>query len=188
MDNNITKNSIGYYKHWLMDNLKTPADIVPLCNKMIEELLNPFWYFSISKKATRWLGVCRPQKRHIEINGNFVNQYFEAHREMVVDTILHEFAHAECYFNYPGRKHGHGDLWHHFCWVLGVSPENRRASVTLDKNAYTAEMWQLVNIETGEKYGKYMRRRKDIENCCIKGRPETKGKLAFVPINREATA
>lgn len=189
MDNNITKNSIGYYKHWLMENLKTPADILPLCNQMVTELLNPYWGFKLSTRSTKWLGVCRPAKRLIEINSNFVRDYFAANRELVVNTILHEFAHAECHLYYPGKRHGHGDMWDHFCWVLGLSPEARRAKVTLDPSLDRSHKWQLVNTETGERYRKYLRRpRTDISQAFIKGRPETKGKLAFVPINREQPA
>ena len=72
------------------------------------------WSFGLAKTKRRQ-GVCKFRDRRIEIA-----EYYARHnsREKVLDTLLHEIAHA-----LAGPKAGHGPVWKAIAHQLGATPQ-----------------------------------------------------------------
>lgn len=80
------------------------------------------WTFCFSK-AKRMLGVCKYRAKRIEIA-----EYYAANspRETVVDTLLHEIAHA-----LAGSRAGHGPAWKAIAKRLGATPRACESSTAV---------------------------------------------------------
>lgn len=73
------------------------------------------WTFGFSK-ARRRLGACKYQQKRIEIAEYYARN---SPRESVVDTLLHEIAHA-----LAGPAAGHGPKWKAVAVRLGATPQS----------------------------------------------------------------
>ncbi len=75
----------------------------------------------ISKRALQQLGCFRsPEPLRITIAKSVMED-----DELFLDTIRHEYAHAAVYLMYPGRNHGHDDIWKSICLRIGCRPKSR---------------------------------------------------------------
>jgi len=72
------------------------------------------WGFAFNRRK-RALGLCRYETRAIELSIYLVDQNGP---EEVVDTILHEIAHA-----LVGHGHGHDAVWKRKCLEIGAKPQ-----------------------------------------------------------------
>ena len=72
------------------------------------------WSFGWNRRK-RSLGLCRYRERRIELSLYFVR---DNGPEMVLETILHEIAHA-----LAGERAGHGAAWKRMCTRVGCKPE-----------------------------------------------------------------
>ena len=72
------------------------------------------WGFGFNRRK-RGMGLCRFDDRFIELSIYFVDRNS---REEIVDTILHEIAHA-----LVGVGHGHDAVWKAKCVEVGAKPE-----------------------------------------------------------------
>lgn len=72
------------------------------------------WSFAFANTKRR-LGACKYRQKRIEIAG-----YYAEHspRESVIDTLLHEIAHA-----LAGQKAGHGQEWKVIAVRIGATPK-----------------------------------------------------------------
>lgn len=86
--------------------------------KMKEHNLND-WSFTFDNSKTR-LGLCNHTHKKIQLS-RYYSLY--ATYEQVLDTILHEIAHA-----LTGHMHGHDNVWKKKCIEIGAKPE-RLASI-----------------------------------------------------------
>jgi predicted SprT family Zn-dependent metalloprotease len=83
-----------------------------LAKKLISELA-PGYTFAWDRSERRF-GCCKPGKRLITLSLGLVQQNPV---EVVMDTILHEIAHARA-----GCGHGHDYVWQQMCIKLGCKP------------------------------------------------------------------
>lgn len=77
-------------------------------------LLEKGWNFKYDNAVKRF-GVCRYRSKTIGLSRNLV---LLNEKEKVMDTILHEIAHA-----IAGHKAGHGIEWKIVCERIGAKPE-----------------------------------------------------------------
>ena len=76
------------------------------------------WLFRWQNKKSS-LGTCSYRKKEIRLS----KWYVELNDiESVVDTILHEIAHALSYVYYGSEGIGHGKLWKDICRQIGAIP------------------------------------------------------------------
>lgn len=73
------------------------------------------WYIVIDNKPKRRLGQCRPRLRQIGLSKQVLTR---CRWEEIVDTILHEIAHA-----LVGAGHGHDEVWKAKCREIGAKPD-----------------------------------------------------------------
>jgi len=137
--------------------------------------VHPFlkeWELSFDK-AKRRAGVCRITDKQIGISIWHVRQNESS---TVLDTLLHELAHAIAYELY--NEKGHGIHWKRVAADLGATPK-----ATGEFNLPEAP-WTLVNYcsieEIIERIAPRYRRNKNIRKYAIKGRPNTKGCLYYL--------
>ena len=122
--------------------------------------------------AERRFGICRPSQKKITLSRPLVslNSY-----EEVLDTILHEIAHALAVME-TGENCGHDERWKAICRRIGARPN--RCYDSDEVNSPQAP-WALVHRETGEVLAKCVTKPKgDLSLIFIRGRKEeTMGKL-----------
>ena len=86
-----------------------------LANGLIEKHLNNDWRFAYDDSTSRF-GACRFGSRMIILSMHLT----EANQiDQVLDTILHEIAHAKA----GPKKPYHGTMWGYWCGVLGCKPQ-----------------------------------------------------------------
>ena len=109
--------------------------------------------------------MCKEYLKRIELSEHYVARNDRAH---VVDTILHEIAHA-----LVGTQHGHDTVWKAMCVTLGCQP---RACGT------GAEMpsgdWQAQCLCCREVFSRHRKPEHHGSLYCVACGPE-KGKLKF---------
>lgn len=81
--------------------------------ELINEYVPHFHFFWTDRKQQ--LGVCEHGRRRIGLSKHYVQNYSD---ELVIDTILHEIAHALC-----GAGEGHGARWKAMCRQIGANPQ-----------------------------------------------------------------
>lgn len=134
-------------------------------------------------EAKRRFGVCKPAEKIISISRPLALLNPEVE---VLDTILHEIAHALAW-----EKHGncgHDDRWKSICVEIGARPDRCYEDDIIEPNA----PWLLCHSETGEVFQSYVRKpADDISEWWIPGRKEeTCGKLiirandSLVPVGK----
>ena len=89
-------------------------DAARLARRLLAEHGLTGWTFAFNRRK-RSLGLCRYGERRIELSVHLVDLNSD---EEVLDTLLHEIAHALC-----GPKAGHGAGWRARCLELGARPE-----------------------------------------------------------------
>ena len=152
-------------------------EAIELLNKKQKELVveYPFldtWSLSFDH-AKRRAGVCRLTDKKISISlGHIENNSVS----VVLDTLLHEFAHAVAFELY--KETGHGVLWKKIALELGATPK------ATGKFNLPEPPWILVtycSIENMvERIAPRFRRNKNIKKYAIRGRPNTKGNLFYL--------
>ena len=103
------------------------------------------WSFGWARTKRR-LGACNYRTKRIEIA-----EYYARHnpREMVLDTLLHEIAHA-----LAGPKARHGPAWKAIAKKLGATP---RACDTGNETVVMPGDWQATCEACQKTYHKYKR-------------------------------
>lgn len=92
------------------------------------------WRFAWDN-AKRRAGQCRPASKTITLSRHYVRLNLETSFDDVVDTILHEIAHA-----LAGCEHGHNDVWKRKAAEIGARPERclQAEKVTMPAGKYAA--------------------------------------------------
>lgn len=87
------------------------------------------WTFGFNRRK-RALGLCRYTERRVELSIYLVDLNSD---EEVLDTLLHEIAHALC-----GPKAGHGPKWRAKCRELGAKPERLCSDAAMPRGPWRA--------------------------------------------------
>lgn len=140
------------------------------------------WAFGWDRAVKR-LGCCRVSRREITLSRYFAEVHLDEQPGQILDTILHEIAHALAWEQ--ARHAGHGALWKAWCLALGATP--RATSSRCREFAPNPPRYRLQHCETGEVFREYARRphfRHGLRHMYMRGRPETLGKLVVVEVER----
>lgn len=97
-------------------------EVTLLANKLLAEhnLLEKGWSFSLFNGKNK-LGLCYHHRREIQ----FSKHYLMLTDEEILDTLLHEIAHA-----LAGPKAGHGYEWKQICRRIGATPSAMAQNLT----------------------------------------------------------
>lgn len=122
--------------------------------------------------AIRRAGVCKLHKKEICVSKHhLINS-----PAVILDTLLHEFAHAIAFELFA--ETGHGRKWKEIAILIGATPKATGRFKMPDTR------WTLVSYcnkqQVVEKVAERYRRNKNIKRFSIKGRPMTKGKLFYL--------
>lgn len=130
------------------------------------------WQLLFDKAKTR-AGACRLDEKQIVLSLWHIKNNPET---IVLDTLLHEFAHAIAYQLY--KDTAHGKRWKAIAKKIGASPK-ARGNFCLPQSP-----WVLVYFcaQKGqlEKVADRYRRNKKIKHYHLTGRPETQGALYYI--------
>jgi len=105
------------------------------------------WSFKLNK-TKRQLGVCKEYAHRIELSEHYVSRNS---REHVLDTVLHEIAHA-----LVGTKHGHDAVWKEMCLQLGCTPTAFEKSANMPEGDWTAKCPSCRKIFTQHRRPKHL--------------------------------
>lgn len=148
-----------------------------LMNQKMREhgLIEKGWKFAFNNRLKRVLGRCWDSKRLLELSTAYVQANDE---KLVLDTILHEIAHALS----PGD--GHGKVWHATCVRIGAVP---KAAWKTKENCGLVSVkekhkWRLaIKWDGSLELTDYTRaRRGNLSGSHLSGRPDTKGRLVWI--------
>lgn len=135
-------------------------------------------------RSKRRFGLCSYRDRTIQLSGYLVALN---NKDEVLDTILHEIAHAIA--NHAFGCHGHGAVWKMVCREIGARPKRcYDDNVVVPDLPARAIKYHLVNKETGKVYKKYKKKPADkvirtIHRRAMKSDLKgTRGKLAFIDV------
>lgn len=147
-----------------------------LKEKMFEFGLTELGWKAQMDNAKSRFGYCAPGDKVISLSRPLseINP-----REEVLDTILHEIAHALAYMKH-GEGCGHDERWKDICRKIGARPE---ACFDGEDVKMPDAPWVLVHSETGEVFDGFQRKpSSDYSEVWIRGRKaETYGKLEIRP-------
>lgn len=145
------------------------------------------WTVRFLKDGTyQTLGLCSFQKQQLSINREFAEN---APKEEIEDVMLHEIAHALSFIRFGRAGIGHNRYWKQICREIGAKPERcYKGEWGKDLNQPQYK-YELRHKETGEVFGRYLKRpSRLIEKCSacriwIKGKKaQTEGMLEVVKI------
>ncbi len=123
------------------------AEASDLANKLMSEHRLEGWTFKLNN-ARRQLGVCKEFVKRIELSRQYILRNERAH---VLDTILHEIAHA-----LVGTKHGHDAVWKQMCEQLGCAPKACDTAV-MPEGQWKAQCPSCAKCFSQHRRPKYMR-------------------------------
>lgn len=111
---------------------RTPMEITHWARKIMDQhgLIEKGWKFAINGRTTRTLGTCNYETKMIQMSKKHL---MEDIYEDVVDTLLHEIAHA-----LVGVGHGHDKIWQQMAITIGARPHLSK-TVRKDHNLVDCE-------------------------------------------------
>jgi predicted SprT family Zn-dependent metalloprotease len=131
-------------------------------------LIRRGWTFKLNNRK-RSLGVCKYGPRRIEISRHIIS----LPREQIIDTILHEIAHA-----LVGGGHGHNHVWKAMCRKIGCRPE-RLAPVSMD----VEPKYYLSCVDCDAKWPRHRRPKRGMSYTCTRCKKQGKqGKVELVEL------
>lgn len=142
-----------------------------LARRKMDENKLMHWTFKMNGRLKRTFGLCRYNVCTIELSRDYVEANDEA---SVLDTILHEIAHALT----PGALHGRD--WQAMCRILGCKPEQ----YVNPKNIKINYKWQMAlmlpcgNLERLQIFG---HKKTNLVRRQLKLRPDSYNRLSWLP-------
>ncbi len=154
-----------------------PDEALSLLKKKLTEhgLAQKGWEGSLDS-AVRRFGICRPSTKEISISRTLCAHNSE---EEVLDTILHEIAHALVTIE-TGEDCGHDERWKAVCRRIGARPERCYDDEEVES---PVKPWLLVHKDSREVFSSHRTKPKtNLDETYIRGRKkETLGKLEMIP-------
>ena len=112
---------------------KEYASYLAIFNLSKHGLLEHGWKFNWHKKKIA-LGTCNYNRKKIYLSEWYVKLN---DKDEVMDTILHEIAHALAYHRHGSAGRGHGKIWKSICVEIGAKPERvHKGELARPKNHY----------------------------------------------------
>lgn len=153
----------------LKPELSTIQEVQDLARKLMDDYGLIDWTFSFSSK-TSYLGVCYSGQKRIVLQLKHVAENIGKLGDNLVDTILHEIAHALNHVHGTGKNHD--KAWKNWCKRIGAAPFR------------CAQMprYRIVIADTGEVVGEYLHLplwANEIGSAMLEGREDTCGKLCM---------
>jgi predicted SprT family Zn-dependent metalloprotease len=105
-------------------------DAVTLARNLLADYGLSSWDVRLNKNK-RQLGVCKESLKRIELSEHYIAMNSS---EKVIDTILHEIAHA-----LVGVHHGHDAVWKEMCTRLGCNPMSCEKSAEMPEGDWRAD-------------------------------------------------
>jgi predicted SprT family Zn-dependent metalloprotease len=142
------------------------AEAQHIANNLLHQhgLTERGWSFRFNRNKRR-LGVCKQDDKRIELSQYYVERN---DREHVIDTILHEIAHA-----LVGTQHGHDDVWKSMCIRIGATPSSCSNSAKMPEGYWQARCPGCFTV-----FNRHRRPRRLRGRYCVACGPE-KGQLVF---------
>ncbi len=106
------------------------------------------WTFRLNN-GRRQLGLCREDRKSIELSRHYV---LRNEREHVMDTLLHEIAHA-----LVGTRHGHDSVWKEMCATLGCTARSCETSAVMPDGKWKAQCPSCRKIYSQHRRPRYSR-------------------------------
>jgi hypothetical protein len=94
---------------------------IQLCNDLFKKYKLHNWKCTVNKEHNEWSGICRHSYKRIELS----HYLFRCSDEYILDTILHEVAHA-----IVGYEQKHGSTWQRVAREIGCSGEIHGAKIS----------------------------------------------------------
>lgn len=135
-----------------------------VATRLIELYSLPGWSFKFNRNKRR-LGVCKQHEKRIELSEHYVLRNTNEH---VMDTILHELAHA-----LVGTEHGHDDVWKEMCLKIGATPSSCSNTAVMPDGYWQAKCPGCHTI-----FSRHRRPRRLRGRYCVACGPDM-GKLVF---------
>lgn len=124
-------------------------------------------------RARRRAGSCRASEKIITLSEFHIKHNV---KEIVLDTILHEIAHAICFEYYSDISHGKN--WKKIATEIGATPKSKGHFQT------PGATWIIAHVDIENKSVKHVadrfRRTKRLSDFYIKNDPSTKGQLYYL--------
>lgn len=122
------------------------------------------WSFRFNRNKRR-LGVCKQDSKKIELSEYYVIRNSSEH---VIDTILHEIAHA-----LVGTAHGHDDVWKAMCLRVGCTPTSCSSTAIMPEGDWQAKCHGCHTV-----FSRHRRPRRLRGRYCVACGPD-RGQLVF---------
>ena len=137
--------------------------------------------FEYNHRFRRVLGRCSYRYKVISLSSEYVINNSGVNDNLIVDTILHEIAHAFAHHIHPKQNVGHGFAWQRIARTIGAKPTRSKSGI-VSKFKY-----ELVCPNCGHKnvYHRKPKVNKACYKCCNKysrGYYDEKYKLELVTV------
>ncbi len=119
-----------------------------LARNLLDDYGLPGWAVKLNRNK-RQLGVCKEHIKRIELSEHYVTRNS---RELIIDTILHEIAHA-----LVGVHHGHDAVWKEMCLKLGCTPKSCDKTVDMPAGDWRADCPSCHKVFTRHRKPKSLR-------------------------------
>jgi predicted SprT family Zn-dependent metalloprotease len=150
----------------------TPDMVPHVAQRLLElhGLWQAGWRFTLDS-AVRRAGVCRYRRKVVSLSRHYVELNLKERENDVIDTILHEIAHA-----IAGSGHGHDDHWKDCCLIVGAKPVRcyDAGVVVMPK-----EKWAATCDGCGHIYRRHRKLKLGRSLYCTKCGPDI-GRLTYV--------
>lgn len=129
--------------------------VTALGNQKLDEfgLLEQGWKFKISNTKTA-LGRCSHMRKEVE----FSKHYLHIDDDEILDTILHEIAHALI-----DPKHGHDYMWKMMARKVGANPQRTTEAHIEPSAGYN---YAMICPSCGRRWNRYRMRKRNFGGKC----------------------